>query len=450
MHRKIGITHVSRLLGGLAVSTAAGLAGIVGSAVADADSDGESIGLIRAAEARPSRIGTLRPGRVRSPLAISGLVSTDRPAIARGITGQVPGKPRSEPPARPHPQRSAFSSSTTLSTTPSLTKPPVPHANWAGERGLFTGRSTLVSAVLVTAIRKLNTLPVDGVSALHGGVFSPEPPWYVTGGLDVTQSRSENMPVWTFQPTTASAKTVIAVHGGGYVNDPSIFHWLTYAAMATTTKAVVVVPMYSLVPQGGTAMHAVPRMVEFFSEYVSRDGSGNVSVFGDSAGGGLALAAVQELIKRDDPTPGRMVLISPWLDISLSDPAIKLIDDPVASRVVEDLQVAGQSWGQGLTDMNPWVSPLYGPLHGLPPTTIYSGSLDVVAPDVLRLRQLAIAADTDINFELKADQFHAWPLSSPLPDAVMAMRGIYRQLGIASGRFKGGSSRLRTVNLGLA
>lgn len=438
-------SFVSQLVAALAFSAAAGLVGIFGIAVADADSNGESIGLISAPEPKPSRSGALRLDSARSPATDS--LSWGRPASARDFTRRMSGAPPTDTRIRLNPQRSTVSPSRKLPAAAVITAPSVPPADWAAGQTHFTGRNTLVSAVLVAAMRVLNQLPVDGVSAVYGGVFSPGPPWYTTGGLDVIQSRSGNMPVWTFRQANTSAQTVIAVHGGGYVNDPSIFHWLTYAAMATTTKAVVVVPMYTLVPEGGTAMHAVPRMAEFLSDYISRNGSENVSVFGDSAGGGLAMAAVQELVVQGRSTPGQMVLVSPWLDITLSEPAIESIDDPVASRVVGDLKVAGQRWSQGLTYTDPWVSPLYGSLQGLPPTTIYSGSLDIVAPDVLRLQQLAIKTDGNMKFELKAGQFHAWPLSSPLPDAVMTMRGIYRQLGIANGRFKGGKDRPRTLEL---
>jgi triacylglycerol lipase len=51
-------------------------------------------------------------------------------------------------------------------------------------------------------------------------------------------------------------------------------------------------------------------------------------VYGDSAGGGMALSVTQLLVSRGNPTPSRLVLISPWLDVTMSNRAIALIDDP--------------------------------------------------------------------------------------------------------------------------
>ena len=152
---------------------------------------------------------------------------------------------------------------------------------------------------------------------------SDSPPWFTTLGLNVQRSEFEGMPVWTLQsPGSSSDKTVVAVHGGGYIFQPTLFHWLDYAAMARDTGATVVVPIYPLAPQG-TAATVVPQIADLIASQIDQHGAENVSVYGDSAGGGLALAAVQELVRRGDPVPSHMVLISPALDVTLSDPAIQ-------------------------------------------------------------------------------------------------------------------------------
>ena len=84
------------------------------------------------------------------------------------------------------------------------------------------------------------------------------------------------------------------------VYQPTIFHWLNYAAMARDTGATVVVPLYPLAPQG-TAATDVPAMADLISSQIDQHEAENVSVYVDSSGGGLALAAVQELVRRGDP-----------------------------------------------------------------------------------------------------------------------------------------------------
>ena len=147
---------------------------------------------------------------------------------------------------------------------------------------------------------------------------SDSPPWFSTLGLNVQRSEFEGMPVWTLQSRgSTSEETVVAIHGGAFILQPTIFHWFDYAAMARNTGATVIVPIYPLVPQGGTAATVVPAMADLISAQIDQHGAENVSVYGDSAGGTIALAAVQELVRRGDPVPSHMVLISPALDLTL-------------------------------------------------------------------------------------------------------------------------------------
>ena len=62
------------------------------------------------------------------------------------------------------------------------------------------------------------------------------------------------------------------------------------------------------VPQGGTAGTVVPAMVDLISSQIDQHGADNVGVYGDSLGGTIGLAAVQELVLRGDPVPSHMVL----------------------------------------------------------------------------------------------------------------------------------------------
>ena len=172
-----------------------------------------------------------------------------------------------------------------------------------------------------------DALGVDLTIPLTQAISSDSPPWFTTLGLNVQRSEFEGMPVWTLQSANPSGKYVVAVHGGAFVVQPNIWNWSNYAAMARDAGATVIVPIYPLEPQG-TAGTVVPAMADLISAQIDPHGAENVSVYGDSAGGNIALAAVQELVRRGDPVPLHMVLISPALDLTLSNPAIQFVDDP--------------------------------------------------------------------------------------------------------------------------
>ena len=192
---------------------------------------------------------------------------------------------------------------------------------------------------------------------------SVDPPWFTTLGLNAQRSEFEGMPVWTLQSANPSGKHVVGIHGGGFILQPSIiFHWIDYAAMARNTGATVVVPIYPLAPQG-TAATVVPAMADLISSEIDQHGAENVSVYGDSAGGDIALAAVQELVRRGDPVPSHMVLSSPAVDLTFSNPAMQFIDDPlVTPEILRQIPTMGRrpashrSAGQSPVRVAGWAS----------------------------------------------------------------------------------------------
>jgi triacylglycerol lipase len=301
----------------------------------------------------------------------------------------------------------------------------------------FTGEPSFVSQVLTGVFRVVRAvgdfLGVDLTIPLAQLLSSDSPPWFTTLGLNVQRSEFEGMPVWTLQsPGSTSDETVVAIHGGAFVAHVNIFNWLNYAAMARDTGATVIVPIYPLVPQG-TAATVVPAMADLISSQIDQHGAENVSVYGDSAGGYLALAAVQELVRHGDPVPSHLVLISPPLDLTLSNPAIQFVDDPLFSGLLPTLHNIFQLWAGDLDLTDPLVSPLYGSLAGLPPTAVYFGSLEIFAPDGLVLQDKALATPgADFTFILRKGELHDWATVPILPETLAVLPDIYQQLGIAA------------------
>ncbi|HEY7054191.1 MAG TPA: alpha/beta hydrolase fold domain-containing protein [Mycobacterium sp.] len=302
----------------------------------------------------------------------------------------------------------------------------------------FTGEPSVVSHVFTGVFRVVHAagdfLGVDLRIPLLKLLSSERPPWFTTLGLNVQRGEFEGMPVWTLQSRGAtSEETVVAIHGGAFIVQPTIFHWLDYAAIARDTGATLIVPLYPLVPQGGTAGTVVPAIADLISSQIDQRGAENVSVFGDSAGGNMALAAVQELVRRGGPAPSHMVLISPPVDATLSNPAIQFVDDPLFSGLLPTLHNIAQQWAGDLDITDPLVSPLFGSLAGLPPTAVYFGSLEILAPDGLVLQEKALATPgADFTFILRKGEIHDWASVTLLPETRAVLPDIYRQLGISA------------------
>jgi triacylglycerol lipase len=245
-------------------------------------------------------------------------------------------------------------------------------------------------------------------------------------GETVQHTTYNGMSVVQITPAHPSGNYVVAIHGGAFIFPPSIFHWLDYTVMAYQTGATIEVPIYPLLQQGGTAGTVVPNMAGLISTQVAAHGSPHVSVIGDSAGGNLALAAAEYMVAHGEPIPGSMVLLSPWLNLAMTNPNIAFVQDPLLP--LGPAQILGKVWAGNLPVSDPMVSPLNGSLSGLPPTTVYSGSLDILAPDVLVLQQEAVSQSAPFNFVLANGEIHDWIILTP--DGPQYWGQIDQELGV--------------------
>jgi triacylglycerol lipase len=250
-------------------------------------------------------------------------------------------------------------------------------------------------------------------------------------GETVQHTTYNGMPVVQITPAHPDGNYVVAIHGGAFIFPPSIFHWLDYTVMAYQTGATIEVPIYPLLQQGGTAGTVVPQMAGFISSEVTAHGAPHVSVIGDSAGGNLALAAVEYMLQTNPggPVPSSMVLLSPWLNLAMTNPNIAYVQDPLLP--LGPAQVLGKVWAGNLPVSNYMVSPLNASaqiLQELPPTTVYSGNLDILSPDVLVLQQEALAARAPFSFVLANGEIHDWILLTP--DGFQYWPQIDQELGI--------------------
>lgn len=318
----------------------------------------------------------------------------------------------------------------------------------------YVGQPSVVQQVFIGALQVLNFIlrlsPVpipfnlSGSSARIPILGDGTPPFFVTGDLTVGTSTFDDFTdpetgaawkVYTLTPPSPTGKYVVAVHGGSFIGEVNVFQWAMYADMARDTGATVIVPIFPLAPTA-TAATLVPQMADFIGAQANLYGAENVSVLGDSSGGAIALSATQLLVARQrasqDPAavaiPGHLVLLSPVLDVSVSNPAIASVDDPLLTPAYS--RANGLAYAGSLDPRDPLVSPLFGDLSGLPPTTVYSGSRDIRSPDVLVLRDL-LPPGADFTFELRAGYIHDWMIFGFLPDALQERPGMYEHLGIA-------------------
>ena len=176
-------------------------------------------------------------------------------------------------------------------------------------RSAFIGQPSRNTKVIVSVLRAVGAV-TDSVGIDFGTKIAPliardHPPSFTLSGLEVQRDAFAGQPVYAIRPDNPSGKYVVALHGGAYVVQPTINHWSAYAEIARRTHATVLVPMYPLASTpDGRAQTVIPDMADLISAEIKRRGADNVSVYGDSAGGGMALSVAQLLVKRGIPSPG--------------------------------------------------------------------------------------------------------------------------------------------------
>lgn len=219
-------------------------------------------------------------------------------------------------------------------------------------------------------------------------------------------------------------------HGGAYVlgkmgltdEDESIVRRLV-----DETQARVSYIDYPVAPEHNAAT-AFARLTDAYALALSNDDL-PVAFVGESAGGGLALAFGQQL--RDDghpSAPTRMVLFSPWLDVSLANPDIDDMEafDCLLDR--ETLQWTGAMWADDVDIDHPMVSPLLGDVDGLGRILVFVSLHELMLPDVLALAAKAESSD-DVSVQVDAypDLPHVW-FKTDLPETEMAWATLRRFL----------------------
>lgn len=264
-------------------------------------------------------------------------------------------------------------------------------------------------------------------TSLRPASFNPPPSPFLPG-VRLSADRTRWFPVFTIEPDSGRyGKTVIDFHGGAYVREIVSFHWLFARTITAAASVRLLLPIYPLAPHR-TAARTVADAADIVESAISTQGADNVAVIGDSAGGGIALAAAQELKRRGAPQPSRLILLSPWLDVTMSDPAQATIEKRDLLLARGGLKEAGRLYAGDL-EVTDWrVSPLFGDLTGLAPMSVYTGTHDILVTDSRALTQRARDAGATVDYTEEIGMQHDYALFPLIRQAHTAREGIARIL----------------------
>lgn len=229
--------------------------------------------------------------------------------------------------------------------------------------------------------------------------------------------------------------TVLFLHGGGYVSGSAFGYQPQAGAIATAAQAGVLVPDYRLAPE-----HPFPAAVEdSLSAYRWLLDRGvapeQITVAGDSSGGGLVLSLLLTLADRDVPQPGAAVLMCPWLDLGLRlEPESGDVVAPFAAE--EEARTCAAMYLAGHPLDDPVVNPLSADLSALPPMLIQAATGDARLADAKALAARARRHGVDAQLQLfpvDAHAFHLfWSFLPEAADAIEAAGEFIREHTVAA------------------
>jgi acetyl esterase/lipase len=222
------------------------------------------------------------------------------------------------------------------------------------------------------------------------------------------------------RPAGAASHTLLYLHGGGYIAcSPKTYRSLTGAC--AKLGFAVFTPDYRLAPE-----HPFPAAVEdaqaaWHGLVALGHAPETLTISGDSAGGGLAMALLLSLRDRGEALPAAAVLFSPWTDLAATGGS-------VVTNVRRESMLWGPSLAAGATlylgsvdPRTPLASPLYADMAGLPPLLIHVGSREILLDDSLRLAERARAAGVRVELRVWPVLPHVWQLLPFVPEAAESL-----------------------------
>ena len=228
---------------------------------------------------------------------------------------------------------------------------------------------------------------------------------------------------WVAAEEASESRVVLYFHGGGYIIGSPRTHRAMLAHLSRDSASRVLALDYRLAPE-----HPFPAPVEdavASYKWLLSEGfdPARITLAGDSAGGGLTVAAMVQIRYVGLPMPAAGVCISPWVDMEGLGESMetRAAADPMVGK--ENLMISAKTYLGGADPRAPLAAPIYADLRGLSPILIQVGDAEVLLDDSTRLAGIAREAGVEVKMDVWDDMIHVWHLFAPiLPEGKQAIK----------------------------
>jgi len=179
-----------------------------------------------------------------------------------------------------------------------------------------------------------------------------------------------------FSQKQESNKFIVYFHGGGFVMSGNRRHHNFIINLYKKTDFTCYYVDYPLAPEY-KALEVIQKVEDVIKEIQKQELNKEMILLGDSAGANLAL-----VLSKKFPEVKSIILLSPWLDLSMTNPKIIEMDKQEIMFSKDELLKAAILYQGNLELVNPLVSPFYDRFTDKA-ITILAGTDDLLYPDVI-------------------------------------------------------------------
>lgn len=229
------------------------------------------------------------------------------------------------------------------------------------------------------------------------------------------------------KPSEDSKTLLLYFHGGAFIYGPVDYHWDTVKSLAQKTGSVVWLVNYPKAPENDIQKIS-QNIHNVYTAALEKFPLKKVVLAGDSVGGTLITALVQRLIKGGEKIPSLLILISPVMDASFTNPEIEHFEsyDPILSK--KGALSAKKMCAAGMSLKDPLISPLYGSFKGFPEVLLFIAENDITRPD----QQLAFQKMQEEKVKVTSisgkGMPHIWPILPVMKEAKNSFSDIIRKI----------------------
>ncbi len=225
---------------------------------------------------------------------------------------------------------------------------------------------------------------------------------------------------WAFARHVKRRPTILFFHGGGFAIGSVRSHWGVMGRISQASGCAVLGINYRLAPENPYPA-ALEDAMTAYKWLLHHPYPHNHIIFaGVSAGANLALSLMLRLKLEKLPLPRGCVCICPWVDLARTEyPQLPDIIRP------DKTMSAAKTYCGPHDPTEPYISPTYGNLEGLPPLLIQVGTGEILHDEIIAFAEKAKKSGVKVTLKSWPEMFHAWHLfATKIPEGQRAIDEI--------------------------